>query len=135
MGQLARLVACVGVAVLVLAGCGNSGGGDAKVKLAESRVSDEQKALADAQSQLAAKTDAFCKSSATYITALDRYGDVLHRTAPTVTTLRRGHTIADYPTENQYDGRGDSATGFLSASIAFLAFSRTSDERFRSPAT
>ena len=35
MGQLARLVACVGVAVLVLAGCGNGGGGDAKVKVAD----------------------------------------------------------------------------------------------------
>jgi len=104
MGQLARLVACVGVAVLVLAGCGNSGGGDAKVKLAESRVSDKQKALADAQSQLAAKTDAFCKSSATYITALDRYGDVLHRTAPTVGDVKTAGTDLTKPRADVMSG-------------------------------
>lgn len=73
----------LGVVVLALAAC-TSGGGTGKVALAEKHVSDAQKALADAQSNLTAKTGEFCQSSQTYITALDRYGDVLNQSAPTV---------------------------------------------------
>ncbi len=82
-GRLVRLLVGVGVAVLVVAGC-DAGDGSAKVRLAESRVSAKQRALSDAQADLAAKTAAFCGAGATYVTALDRYGDVLNQTAPTV---------------------------------------------------
>jgi murein L,D-transpeptidase YcbB/YkuD len=94
-GLLVRLLLWVGVATLALAGCG-SGDGNAKVRLAESRVSAKQKALSDAQSELASKTAAFCTSSASYITALDRYGDVLQQTAPTVGDVKdAGTDLAD----------------------------------------
>jgi murein L,D-transpeptidase YcbB/YkuD len=54
------------------------------VKLAEARVSAAQRDVANAKSALAEKSAAFCNSAQSYITALDRYGDVLHQTAPTV---------------------------------------------------
>src|SRR5690242_10818545 len=82
-GSPVRLIVLVAAVTLALAGCGG-GDGNAKVKLAESRVSAKEKALTEAKTDLASKTAAFCTSSASYLTALDRYGDVLHRTAPTV---------------------------------------------------
>ena len=98
-GLPARLLVLVGVATLVLAGC-SGGGGDAKLKRAESRVSDQQKALSDAQAELATNTDAFCKSSSTYITALDRYGDVLHLTATTVGDVKDAGTELEQPRQD-----------------------------------
>lgn len=80
----------VGTAVLAalfavgISGCGGSGGDDAAIRRAESEVADKQQALNEAQSDLTAKTTAFCTSTATYLTALDRYGDILNATAPTV---------------------------------------------------
>jgi hypothetical protein len=76
----------VGTAVLaallavVVAGCGGSDG-DAATRRAESEVADKQQALNDARSDLTAKTTAFCTFAATYLTALDRYGDILTATA------------------------------------------------------
>jgi murein L,D-transpeptidase YcbB/YkuD len=100
MGRVAsRLVIGFGIAILLLAGC-SSGGGGAKVKVAEQRVSDKQKALTDAQSQLASKTTAFCQSSARYITALDHYGDVLHQTAPTVGDVKEAGADLAKPRED-----------------------------------
>jgi murein L,D-transpeptidase YcbB/YkuD len=43
-----------------------------------------EKALTDAQSEATATTEAFCTSAAGYVTALDRYGDVLTAEGPTV---------------------------------------------------
>jgi len=79
-----RGVLWIGVAMLVAAACSSSGSGTGKVKAAEKHVSDAQKALSDAQSNLSAKTTEFCQTSQGYIIALDRYGDVLIQTAPTV---------------------------------------------------
>jgi murein L,D-transpeptidase YcbB/YkuD len=108
MGLPVRLLFWVGVATLVLAGCG-SGGGDAKVKLAESRVSNKQKALSDAQSELASKAAAFCKSGASYITALDHYGDLLHQTTPTVGDVKNAGTDLAQPREDVISS-ADAAT-------------------------
>ena len=69
--------------MLAVAGCGG-GDGDAQMRLAEKRLSDKQQAFAEAQAELAGQIDAFCRSSVGYVTALDRYGDVLNETAPTV---------------------------------------------------
>jgi len=69
--------------MLAVAGCGG-GDGSAQVRLAEKRVSDKQEALAEAQAELARQVDAFCRSGAGYVTALDRYGDLINETAPTV---------------------------------------------------
>ncbi|GIE88706.1 peptidoglycan-binding domain-containing protein [Actinoplanes regularis] len=67
--------------VLAVAGCGD---GDTRVRMAERRLSDKQEALAEARTELAGRADAFCGSGASYLTALDRYGDLLNATAPTV---------------------------------------------------
>ncbi|HZC70327.1 MAG TPA: peptidoglycan-binding domain-containing protein [Jatrophihabitans sp.] len=76
------------VAALVVAACGSSGGGTAKLKLAEKHVSDAQQAVSDAQADLSAKSAEFCRASQSYITGLDRYGNVLNETAPTVGDVR-----------------------------------------------
>jgi peptidoglycan hydrolase-like protein with peptidoglycan-binding domain len=77
------LAASAGVAALALAGCGG-GDGNARATVAENRVENKQQALDDANTELTKKVDEFCRSTASYITALDRYGDVLTTTAPTV---------------------------------------------------
>ena len=71
---------------LVLAGCTSdgSGTGSGALKVAQARVSAKEKALTAAKAELTSASAAFCGDSSTYITALDRYGDVLHQTAPTV---------------------------------------------------
>jgi murein L,D-transpeptidase YcbB/YkuD len=109
MGRVApvRLLVCVGVATLALAGC-SGGGENAKVKLAESRVADKQKALADAQADLTSKTAAFCKNGAAYITALDRYGDVLHQTAPTVGDVKEAGKDLEQPREDVISSADDA---------------------------
>jgi murein L,D-transpeptidase YcbB/YkuD len=106
-GLPVRLLVWVGVVAFALTGCGN-GGGDAKVRLAESRVSQKQKALSDAQSQLASKTAAFCKSSASYITALDRYGDVLNQTAPTVGDVKDAGKDLEQPRQDVVSSAQDA---------------------------
>jgi murein L,D-transpeptidase YcbB/YkuD len=68
---------------LAVAGCG-SGEGDARLRTAEQRLSSKQAALAEAQAQLTTRVDAFCRTSASYVIALDRYGDLINATAPTV---------------------------------------------------
>lgn len=54
------------------------------VEAAQAEVTAKEKALADAEAEATATAAAFCEASSTYITALDRYGDVLNETAPTV---------------------------------------------------
>ena len=79
-----RLLAAVGVAsaLALLAGCGVEP--PDPVQAAQANVATKQKALADAQAAAEAANAAFCDASADYLTALDRYGDVLVETAPTV---------------------------------------------------
>ncbi len=100
-GLAVRLLVWVGIATLALSGCGGgSGAGTAKVKVAQSRVSAKEEALAQAQSELVAKTAAFCSGSASYITALDRYGDVLNQTAPTVGDVRTAGADLEQPRQD-----------------------------------
>ena len=93
-----RAFTCVAIATLVLSSC-SSTGGNPKVKLAEKHVSDAQRALADAQSNLVAKTNEFCRSSGSYVTALDRYGDVLNQTTPTVGDVKDAGKDLQQPSE------------------------------------
>ena len=80
--QAAALTAAAAM-MLALSGC-SSDPEDAAVTAAEVNVSAKEKALADAQAAVAETDAAFCGASADYITALDRYGDILNETAPTV---------------------------------------------------
>ncbi|WP_425953760.1 peptidoglycan-binding domain-containing protein [Xylanimonas sp. McL0601] len=75
-------MALVSAAVL-LGGC-TSGNPESALDRAEAQVAEKEKALADAQAAATETTDAFCTSAAGYVTALDRYGDVLTAEGPTV---------------------------------------------------
>ncbi|GAA4609900.1 murein L,D-transpeptidase YcbB/YkuD [Actinoplanes octamycinicus] len=72
----ARLRVLLVAVLLVAGGCGD----DAQQR----QLARKQEALAEAKADLAAKVEAFCRSSAGYVTALDRYGDLINETAPTV---------------------------------------------------
>jgi peptidoglycan hydrolase-like protein with peptidoglycan-binding domain len=98
-GRRARWFGCGCVAALVVAACGSSGSGTAKVRLAEKHVSDAQQSLSDAQSNLTAKTAEFCRASQSYITALDRYGDVLNQTAVTVGDVKDAGADLEQPAD------------------------------------
>jgi murein L,D-transpeptidase YcbB/YkuD len=54
----------------------------------------------DAQSNLSAKTAEFCQTSQGYIVALDRYGDVLNQTAPTVGDVSDAGTDLQQPAQD-----------------------------------
>jgi murein L,D-transpeptidase YcbB/YkuD len=70
-----------------MAGCGDTDADD-DVRRAQARVEAAQKDLADAQAAAQAQADDFCEQAADYVTALDRYGDVLTSTTPTVGDVR-----------------------------------------------
>ena len=77
------MVAASAVLVAACGGTEGEGAGDS-VSRAEANVTAKERALSQAESDLAASTSAFCEGAADYIVALDRYGDVLTMTAPTV---------------------------------------------------
>jgi len=81
---------CVAALVAVLLGACGSGGDspDTQVTRAEAKVAAKQRALSDAQSAFKESSTAFCGSAQTYIVSVDRYGDVLNATAPTVGDVR-----------------------------------------------
>ena len=76
-GLAVRSAVGVVCACLVLVGCGDDGDND--VERARSRVKAEQDNLADAQEAAEVAATEFCDQARDYITALDRYGDVLPR--------------------------------------------------------
>lgn len=76
------LVVVAGVASLVLTACGDDG--DTELNAAQARVTAKEKAVSSARTAADEAAATFCDTSKSYITALDRYGDVLNATAPTV---------------------------------------------------
>src|SRR3954447_24833413 len=60
-----------------LTACDSSGDGSTELRVAEAKVTAKQQAFTDAQADLKSKSDDFCDASADYLTALDRYGDVI----------------------------------------------------------
>ncbi len=92
----------------VLAACGADSDGDTAVQRAEAKVAAAEKALSEAQAELSAATEAFCDDSADYILAVDRYGDVLTSTAPTVGDVTdAGSDLAD-PQEDAMQAADDA---------------------------
>ena len=88
-----------GVLLVALSGCS----GDpalTPVEAAQAEVAAKEEALADAEAEATATAAAFCEASATYITALDRYGDVLNETAPTVGDVKDAGTDLTAPRED-----------------------------------
>lgn len=81
--------------VLVLTGCG-SGDPETQVRRAEAQVAQKKQALAESRDTFEQASEDFCQSSRTYVVALDRYGDILHSTDPTVGDVRdAGKELAD----------------------------------------
>lgn len=90
-----RTAVLMSIAVLAgaLAGCGE---GVSDLDRAQAQVNAKEKAVSQAQTDFATASAAFCESSKTYILALDRYGDILNDTAPTVGDVRSaGADLAD----------------------------------------
>lgn len=98
--RLAAVVLWAAVAAIGLAGCS---GGPSDVDKAKAQVSAKEKAVADAQAALDTASQAFCGASKDYITALDRYGDVLHATAPTVGDVRAAGKDLAAPREDAFN--------------------------------
>lgn len=88
----------VGLALiaLLLAGCGAEVSDEDR---AQARVTAKQKAVTDAESALIDASDAFCDAGVDYVKALDRYGDVLTSTAPTIGDVRTAGADLDAPRE------------------------------------
>lgn len=104
------------VVVLLLAGCTGDGNGNGALKVAQTRVSAKEKALSAAKAEVTATNDALCAASSTYITALDRYGDVLHQSAPTVGDVTTAGTDLAAPREDVF-AAGDAAVAAQQAVV------------------
>ena len=90
-------VAC---ACLVLVACGDNGDSDTELQLAQARVESAQDDLEDAQDAAEVATSEFCAQTRDYILALDRYGDVLASTKPTVGDVREAGADLAEPGED-----------------------------------
>jgi peptidoglycan hydrolase-like protein with peptidoglycan-binding domain len=104
------------VVSLALAGCTGDGNGNGALKVAQARVSAKEKALSAAKAEVATTSDALCAASASYITALDRYGDVLHQSAPTVGDVTTAGTDLAAPREDVV-AAGDAAVAAQQAVV------------------
>ena len=104
-GQKVGRVAAVSlVAAAALAGCGGEGDGSSAITVAEARVTAKQEDLADAKADLEKKSAEFCGASKDYLTALDRYGDVITQTAVTVGDVRDAGSDLAEPQEDVVSG-------------------------------
>jgi peptidoglycan hydrolase-like protein with peptidoglycan-binding domain len=85
---LVRL-ACLGtVTTALLSGCAEDTTPQDPVGRAEEQVAQAQQAVEQAEAELDRSAVAFCDVSRDYITGIDRYGDILTATAPTVGDVR-----------------------------------------------
>jgi peptidoglycan hydrolase-like protein with peptidoglycan-binding domain len=95
-------LAAAGGLLVALSGCSDDPEQTA-VEVAQANVSAKEQAVADAEAEAAAAAEAFCAASSDYITALDRYGDVLTQTAPTVGDVRDAGSDLEQPREETLD--------------------------------
>lgn len=84
----------VGVAVALSACSGGSS------SIADARVTAKEKALKDAQGAAASAKQGFCTAAIDYVTAVDRYGDLLNQTAPTVGDVKAAGRDLEQPRED-----------------------------------
>ena len=105
----AGLVVWLAVGAVALVGCGK-GGGSSSVEQAQARVTAKEKALTKAEHEFTAASDAFCGASKTYIVAIDRYGDVLNATAPTVGDVKDAGADLAAPRDTALSG-AEAAVG------------------------
>ena len=106
--KLAAAAVCFALVVAGLVGCS----GDLNsVDVAEAKVTAAEKAVKEAETALKDASNTFCKASETYIVALDRYGDVLNATEPTVGDVTVAGADLIKPRDKAFDG----AAGALDA--------------------
>ena len=98
-----RFLLGFGVVSLALVACSSKGSSKGGVAEAQAVVSAKQDAVTAAQSAFDSKSAAFCKDSQTYILALDRYGDVLTESAPTVGDVKDGGKDLEQPKSDAFD--------------------------------
>jgi len=87
------------VLAVALSACGGSTPDD-PVKRAQAKVTQKQTALDEAKAAFQKASTAACASIGTYVTAIDRYGDVLDATASTVGDVRDAGTDLAVPKED-----------------------------------
>jgi peptidoglycan hydrolase-like protein with peptidoglycan-binding domain len=88
------------------------------VAVAQARVTQKEAALSAAKSEATAASAAFCTASQTYITAVDRYGDVLNATAPTVGDVRSAGQELAAPRQTAFDGAEAATRAHQQVSVA-----------------
>ena len=98
--RLTAALACVALAA-GLAGCSSD---LSPLQQAEADVSAAQEAVTEAEAELKDASDTFCAASEAYIVALDRYGDVLNDTEPTVGDVKTAGADLTKPRDEAFDG-------------------------------
>ena len=96
-----RVLAMSGVAAvtLALAACSSD---ITTVDQAQAQVAAKQKAVDTANEEFAAASATFCANATDYVVAIDRYGDVLHDTAPTVGDVEEAGTDLLAPRDDAF---------------------------------
>ncbi len=86
----ARRVVALGAAAVLVMGLSACSGqdGDTALKAAQVNVTAKQEALAEAQTTAQESAGALCETGQSYVTDIDRYGDLLTQTAVTVGDVR-----------------------------------------------
>ena len=109
-GSRRALTAMVATSICAaaLSGCGGSTG-DASVRIAQARVTAKQKAVTEATTAAHEAAAAFCAATSTFIVSLDRYGDVLNATAPTVGDVKNAGADLEEPHQAAIDGATTAA--------------------------
>lgn len=92
--------ACVVASLLLVALAGCSGDSPDGLSAAQARVTAKEKAVAEAGTAATAAAAEFCAASTTYVTAIDRYGDVLNATAPTVGDVKDAGSDLEQPAKD-----------------------------------
>lgn len=88
------------LAAVLLAGCSVE---MSDADRAQARVTAAENDVADARAASEEASNAFCRSAESYIEALDRYGDVLNDTAPTVGDVNAAGADLAAPRDDVYD--------------------------------
>ena len=114
---MARALATVAAVILGVTAC-SSGSGEGAVAVAQARVTAKEAALSAAKAEATAASAAFCTASQTYITAVDRYGDVLNATAPTVGDVRSAGQELAAPRQTALDGADTAMKAHQQVSVA-----------------
>lgn len=99
----ARTAALAGLALaaLALTACSSD---ITTVDQAQANVKVKEQAVSDAEAAFTTASASFCDSASDYIAAVDRYGDVLTQSAPTVGDVQDGGKDLVAPRDDAFDG-------------------------------